>query len=557
MSEMIVPGTYIEVRPEGLIVPGRVTVNNVAVIGTAGKGPVNAVRFLSSYTQAREVFGEYDPWDEDNQDQLLTLVRALEQAFTHGATTVLAVRIADGEASASYLLSSTSGPNVQLNANSPGEWGNELEVNVFDADTNSFVSDETHPGGAAITLNYTPAVASGRNRVSVFVDADQRTKLLDIVYTGTPGSGQVKIDPPSGALTFATGEEPAAADEVTVSYVVEASASVKVVLRYGTQEEIYTVANGNDLTADINGSSALAMAVAQGNAAELPDKFASATDFKLFGTGTNTRGANGAVVGADDYKAGMDFLLKEPAHIIVAAGQSHTAIGAHLSAHVKEASSDTYKQERVGITGSNLDDDFDDLRGHTLNSDRIVFVAPGIYATDAATGETVTLPGSYSAAAIAGLMASFSPHISLTNKPLPVIALQDRFTYAEVAQLLQSRVLVLQEKLGFKVVKGITTSTNTAWHQITTRRIVDYAKFGVRSAADPYIGLLNNERVRGALRATLNSFLAEMVDDEMLISYDLDVSATRDEQRKGIVRVTMVLRPVFSIDFIKVTMFLE
>jgi hypothetical protein len=228
-----------------------------------------------------------------------------------------------------------------------------------------------------------------------------------------------------------------------------------------------------------------------------------------------------------------------------------------LSAHVKEASSDTYKQERVGIIGSNLDDDFDDLRGHTLNSDRIVFVAPGVMATDAATGNTVKLPGSYAAAAIAGLMASYSPHISLTNKPLPVIALQTKFTYAEVAQLVQSRVLVLQEKLGFKVVKGITTSTNTAWHQITTRRIVDYAKFGVRSAADPYIGLLNNERVRGALRATLNSFLAEMVDDEMLISYELDVAATRDEQRKGIVRVTMVLRPVFSIDFIKVTMFLE
>jgi hypothetical protein len=83
-------------------------------------------------------------------------------------------------------------------------------------------------------------------------------------------------------------------------------------------------------------------------------------------------------------------------------------------------------------------------------------------------------------------------------------------------------------------VRGITTSTNTAWKQITTRRIVDYAKFGVRSAADPYIGLLNNERVRGALRATINSFLAEMVEDEMLISYDLNVSATREQERQGI-----------------------
>ena len=41
------------------------------------------------------------------------------------------------------------------------------------------------------------------------------------------------------------------------------------------------------------------------------------------------------------------------------------------------------------------------------------------------------------------------------------------------------------------------------------------------------------------------------------MSYELEVSATRDEEIKGIARVIMVLRPTFSIDFIKVTMFLE
>jgi hypothetical protein len=312
------------------------------------------------------------------------------------------------------------------------------------------------------------------------------------------------------------------------------------------------VANGNDLVSDINRDSGLVTAVAEANAAELPDKFTDAFDFRGF-----TGGADGENVSPADYKAGMDLLLNEPAHIIVAAGQSHHAIGADLTAHVKAASSDTNKQERIGIVGSASGDDFDDIRSHNLNSDRIVFVAPGIVTSDAAAGKTVTLPGSYTAAAVAGLLASYSPHISLTNKPLPVADLPVYYTNAELTQLVQNRVLAVQRKLGFKLVKGVTTSTNTAWTQITTRRIVDYAKYGVRSAADPYIGLLNNERVRGALRATINSFLAEMVEDEMLISYDLDVAATRAEERQGIVRVTMVLRPVFSIDYIKVTMFLE
>jgi hypothetical protein len=558
MSEMILPGTYIEVRPEGLIVPGRVSVNNVGVAGTAGKGPVDTPTFLSSYTEAREVFGAYDAWDENNPGQVLTLTRALEQVFSHGATTVLAVRIANGEAQASFMLNSAGGASVNLQAQSAGEWGNNIEVNVTDADAHSFISNEQHNGGAAISLSYTPIVESARNRITHFIHAEQRTRILNILYAGVPGPGQVQININSGALTFAAGEEPASADDrVTASYVVNQSASAKVTVRYGSQEEVYITANGNDLAADINIVSGIVSATPAGNAAELPTTFASALDFHFFGTGTNTRGDNGAVVSPADYKDGLDRMMNEPAHIMVAAGQSHTDIGADLTAHVTTSSSDANKRERIGVVGSALGDNLDAIRGHSLNSDRIVFVAPSIEATDAASGKRVVLPGAYAAAAVAGLLASYSPHVSLTNKPLPVIAVRPKFSNAELTQLVQSRVLALQDKLGFKVLKGITTSTNTAWHQITTRRIVDYAKFGVRSAADPYIGLLNNARVRGALRATINSFLAEMVEDEMLISYDLDVSATREEERQGIARVIIVLRPVFSIDFIKVTMFLE
>ena len=92
--------------------------------------------------------------------------------------------------------------------------------------------------------------------------------------------------------------------------------------------------------------------------------------------------------------------------------------------------------------------------------------------------------------------------------------------------------------------------------KITTLRIVDYAKYGVRSAAQPFIGLLNNDRVRKAMKGAIIGFLAGMVDDEMLVAYDLDVTATRAEEIRGIARVTMTIQPTFSIDYIKVTMFL-
>ena len=287
------------------------------------------------------------------------------------------------------------------------------------------------------------------------------------------------------------------------------------------------------------------------NVAELPSLSVPVGAFSQFSGGNN--GATGA-----GYQAGLDLLLNEQAHIIVAAGQDDS-FGDELAGHCQVASSDANKRERIAVVGSSLSASAASIQGHSLSSDRVLFVAPGIKTNDnAATPPVeVTLPGAYAAAAVAGLLAGYSAHISLTNKTVNVGGLEQNFTRAELTQLVQGRVLALESRLGFRIVKGITTSTNTAWHQITTRRIVDFAKFGVRSAANSYIGLLNNERVRGAMRATINSFLAEMVNDEMLVSYELDVSASRSDEIRGIARVTMVLRPTFSIDFIKVTMFLE
>jgi hypothetical protein len=86
---------------------------------------------------------------------------------------------------------------------------------------------------------------------------------------------------------------------------------------------------------------------------------------------------------------------------------------------------------------------------------------------------------------------------------------------------------------------------------------VDFAKAGVRIGANPYIGRLNNVRVRAALKATLDGFLSQMVLDEMLVGYTLDVSATRAQEINGQAIVTMTLQPTFSIDFVKVIMNLQ
>jgi len=121
---------------------------------------------------------------------------------------------------------------------------------------------------------------------------------------------------------------------------------------------------------------------------------------------------------------------------------------------------------------------------------------------------------------------------------------------------LNNQVLVVRQKYGTQVVRGLTTS-QPPFSQISVRRIVDYAKAGVRLGSDPYIGRLNNTRVRAALRATLDGFLSQMVLDEMLTGYDLSVEATRAQEIAGVCSVVMNLKPTFSIDYIRVTMNLE
>jgi hypothetical protein len=568
MAELILPGVYIEVRPEGLIVPGQITVGNLGVVGTAAKGPIGVPTLLGSYSDALQNFYKYDAWVDGSHDEL-TLVRALEQAFSHGATTVFAVRVAGkdnaGKTTAiasNHHLKSAGGEAAVLTAKTPGTWGDDLQVNVVGSTDPASVSDESHNGAASLTLNHKPMLKSAQNRVSVKF-ASGVTRSLKLLYdpAAVVHAGEVKVTLAGSQLDF--GDALTAADKVTVSYLVDPTLAnpgdppkvVKVTLLLDQADEVYIVLDGQTLIDQINrepskGGSNWVTGKAGDKSAELPNLSAPKTSFDPFSGGDD--GASGA-----DYQAGLDALLNQDAHIIVAAGQADD-FGDELDNHCQQASTDVIKRDRIAVVGSKLGASVDDLLGHNLASDRVIFVAPGIQTKDAATipSKDVTLPGAYAAAAVAGKLASFSAHISLTNKILSVGGLEQRFSAAQLTQLVQNRVLALEQRLGFRIVKGITTSTNSAFAQITTRRIVDYAKFGVRSASTPYIGLLNNERVRGALKATINSFLAEMVLDEMLVSYELAVTATRDDEIKGVARVTMTLRPTFSIDFIKVTMFL-
>lgn len=464
MPEIILPGTYITVRDEGLITAGRVSTGNIGIVGTAAKGPLNEVKIIGSFTEAREIFGDMDDIPASGSGEL-TLVRAIQQIYNNGGRAVYAVRtgIATGTGAAKaavvVLKNANNDDVLKLEARGVGSWGNQIEVKI------------SLPDGAA---------------------ANSTERNCEIVE--------------------------------------------------GARKERF---NGSDLAglaARINGGSSLVTAsvVATGNPA--PGTFS-------LGGGTDGVGTTPAAQGTH-YAASLALLENDIINIVLLAGQPDSAAAMTLALQGHLNTTTENKRERMAIVGCNGTTDENVIAAHSLASDRIVFVAPGIRVG------TEAMSGAYTAAAVAGLISSLPVQASPTNKTLAIAGLKAEYTASKLEKLVQNRVLAVEKREGYRIVKGITTATNSAWHQITTRRIVDYAIYGVRSACNPYIGKLNNERVRGAMKATLDAFLTRMVEDEALVSYELEVSATRAQEIAGECAVTMTIRPTFSIDFVRVTMYL-
>jgi hypothetical protein len=466
IAEMVIPGTYIEVRAEGLISVGSIATGNIGVVGTASRGPVDTVVPLGSYADALDTFGAYDAFKDPTVDGApLTLTRTIEQLYLGGAGSVYAVRVANGDpAQASVAVNATGAtPAFTLTAIDGGSFGNTIEYTVVNEGT------------------------------------DQAPAWTLILVGGTVKETYV------GANVGEVHDAIAAAPSKLVTVSTASNAS--------------------------SGFDTVATATALAGGSDLPN------------------------VSSSDIANGLAALATETINILVVGGAGSATVRGVVGAHVEQTENDG--RERIAILGASTSD------ATTVSNEvgdiadkRIVLVAPGLVATDGPTGTTVTLPPPYLAAVVAGKLSTLAPEISLTNQTLPVDDIDVHYNSATLKTLLLDRVLLVRPKFGFQVVKGITTDTG-AFKQISVRRVVDYAKAGVRSGADPYIGRLNNARVRAALKATLDGFLSQMVLDEMLVSYQLDVTATRAQEIQGIAVVAMTLEPTFSIDYIRVTMTLQ
>jgi hypothetical protein len=287
----------------------------------------------------------------------------------------------------------------------------------------------------------------------------------------------------------------------------------------------------------------------------------------LYRNGAGTVYARAVAPAADQpaFEAAFQALLKEDVNILVAPELSTKMALDVLTPLVSNGEGEAGK-DMMAVVGSDVDAATNNeylaaISAQTNSNPRVILTTPGIEAYDAAEKDplkaSVLLSGSYGAAAVAGLLSTLAPQSSPTNKVLPGVgSLAHRYTYGDVKALTKNHVLVLERRNGVRVVRGITTDPGP-FRQITTRRIVDYAKAGIRGVSDPFVGRLNNARIRKALQGAIDGFLTSMLVDEALVAYELSVTATRDDEINGRAMVNVILQPTFSIDFVAVTLVLQ
>jgi len=428
ITEMIIPGTYIDVRAEGLIGVGGIAAGNVGVVGTAAKGEMNSVKIFSSFADARDMFGEYDAWMDGSSNEL-TLVRALQQVFANGASTVYAVRAAaTGYSEAYRALVDTTGTVVTITASSPGSWGHDVKVQVKAASQNGFVENRSQ----VVTTDplqplHANIAESPRNVIKITKGDTGQTFRLKLVTTGPAARGKVRVAV-DGGLTFHADDEPEDGDTLTASYEVAQSSCRDIVIAYRNVKEVYTVVDATDMKRDIDKSSVLvSVTIESGADPRLPDVMTDALPLE--------GGSNGEGAGSSEYTTSLAQLETESVNIVLLAGLGFSDAAAALAAHAE--TTENAGKERLTLVGA----DEDTMSAVAANADeigddRVILVAPGIKAVDLVGGGMVNLPSAYSTAAVAGLIASLAVQSSPTNKVLKVPGLTIDYSDGEIKNLL-------------------------------------------------------------------------------------------------------------------------
>jgi hypothetical protein len=565
MPTLIVPGVSVETRFD--VLPPRPAPSGI--VGAVGIVDRPSDSGLVSVTNAAEVAGLLGPGTETTMPEAI-------HALANGASEVVISAVDGGSRASVALFNSTEAgtrkPALTLRTRSNGGWGNQLAVEVRG------IADST----GSIVRTGIRLLLNGR-QVEQFADLQVAPGMPDDLfevlnrrsrYVVALDPGFASAVPAEGTYAFGADGDPVDVPEVvsageprtlfsvlpadrvdptglSVTIATDPDKTINVrVFRGGLQEEFV------DLTMDpdsdtylpyvllaqsrfifVRLANSLDAGIALPVATAAPEPFTG-------GTSPDVAAYQDAIDRlADDPRIDLILASVEPTRTDAEARQIHQALAAHATTLADRGA----PRIAFGSVTANEQGNLDRIRDHAaaLRSRRFVLVSPA-----GAEG------------AVAGMIGRMATQDSPTFKPVPLMGIPPAtYRESELNRLLGPAInlLVVQDRAGRGVVvlKGIDLTGD----QISVTRVADQCVRETKAISENFIGQLNSQDARSALRQQIVATFTRLEREGALVpstdgtdpAFLVDVYSTQLDFAQGIVRIDIAVRPVRAIDYVYAT----
>ena len=559
MPALVVPGVRVEARFD-VLPPLPAPSGILGAVGTVDRPPRGGgLVSVSKVGEVRELLG---PGTAGSMPELI-------HALANGASEAVVSAVEGGRAAVVSLLNGQSEEVLQLRCRSNGAAGNTLraEVRTVTNAENEIVRVTVRILRNGRILESFPDLQVAPGQPDDLFDAiNQQSTFVVAVDPGFAG-----VNPRPGTYAFADPAvpinvpepEPGArnvlslrpADDadpagLSVQITQASGGTVQVrVFQRGLQEEFVDLVNDPDsdryLPYVLANESRLVRFVplSSRETNRMPSATATPAEFRLGESPTVAQYQTAIDRLSDDPRIDLVLASIEPGRVNAEVQQIHQALVAH-SVTMADAAA---PRIAFGSVTASEQASIDQIREHSalVRNRRFVLVSP---------------PGGEGA--VAGMVGRLNPQDSPTFKPVPLFGITPaRYRESELNRLLGSAVnlFVVQERVGRGVV--VLRGLDTSGDQVSVTRVADIAIRETKAISENFIGQLNTDGARTALREQIVSTFTRMERQGALVpstdgsdpAFLVDVYSTQQDFAQGIVRIDIAIRPVRSIDFIYAT----
>ncbi len=544
----IIPGVQVTVVKE--VVPPQLAPSGVlGLIGLAAPAPQGApraeVQRVGTWARFRELFGR----------GTARVMPEAQQAFQNGIFELVVVDLPSSVAEqATAALQADANPYLTANARARGTRPNGLDIQL--TPQGGAYEMRLNQGGETLELYRNVSVLPGdRGYIVDVLDAgDSEIEVVAPAVVMAPFGAAVVVGPGPGDQPSAT--------------VATIAGEVDFNIEFVTGDPLTITPDAGALRFSRGGDEIFVLPAVEpeNSLGGLRDALAAAAGINVDLALPATSGtlAGGVDASEAEYIDALT-LLQDVADVdlVAVALQDHgdvdnaraSAIYSAIISHCELMSGDARGRIGFGQVSASAplpadgsdDDPLDVEMADLLRSDRFVLLAPY-----GAMGATI------------GRIGSLPYYLSPTFKTVAGLGdFQPALRVEQQRQYLQQNMVPIAEVpgRGISIVRALTTDGD----QINVRRIADRAVRGVRIIGELFIGKLNTEDGRNALKQKLTEFLLQMQAEDAIVpstdgtdpAFKLDVYSSQADFAQGIVRVDLAVRPVRAIDFIYATVLVQ